>query len=489
METEDLSAEKAFVLRHLRSYFKRLPRAMRTGVAQPGGKPNKWFPMTVPRDMWDGQPDDQGLVAWKPVRGDYSMYDWLWLPEAAPPIYQAYLFFWRGCGLPLRVRDWEIWLETTPTHLPGFATDRIRQKHGDFLRFTGYYVFANTHNHERVVCFDFRSRDASGDYPVVLLPTAVVDRHVDAYRREVVEPRAELLAPTFRDFLTEACSKVNATWPSNVASPFARAPVPMAELPPFDWAPYLKPARRWRKEPDIGEVDRHCERIKAKLDALRQADPGCLVAGAMWHRHRMNPPIRAEELARFEEQEKASIPVVYARFLLKVGNGGIGPHEWLYHLQVSSASWLRDALGWVDAEDGRLGQPFPHRSPFNPPLKIEEDPFEMDYREHDHPRHVQGSLILTQLTVRRYVCQLLLIVTGPERGNLWIDDRTRGRGIYPLRQQGPYSFFAWYEQGLDFLLKRLDHLYDGVADRPVEEFNSLADDAFGLTHLSAPREE
>lgn len=484
--TDDLSAERAFLLDLLQPYFRRLPRALRTGVAQPGGKTTKFFPVTVPRDMWDGQPDEQGLVVWKPSIGELNVYDWIFFPVGVPPLHKVYLYFWRGCGIPLRVRGREIWLQATPTHLPAFATDRFRGKYDDFKRATGYAVFADTRDADALICFDLTRRDTDGDSPVVLLPADIVNRLLFGYDRQSVESHAEVLAPTFRAFLTAACSDTNEPWPSDGACPCARVSARSAGWSPFDWTPYLAPARKDGDDAnlDIAEVDRHCVRIKAKLDALRRADPGCLVSGSQWHQHRMNPPIRAEGLAVFEEREKVSVPTAYARFLLQVGNGGVGPHRWLYQVEVSSTAWLRDAVGWHEAEDGRLGQPFPHRSLFQPHLEIMEDPLETDYRDYMHPRHVQGSLRLTELKVRRLQCELLLIATGPERGHLWIDDRARGRGIYPLRQQGPFTFLAWFEQGLDYMLDRIDTLYAGLADRSVEEFENLADAAFVLNHLS-----
>ena len=64
MSVDELASERAWVLELLGAYVDRLPRALRTGVAQPSSKRNNFFPMALPRDMWDGQPDAQGLVVY-----------------------------------------------------------------------------------------------------------------------------------------------------------------------------------------------------------------------------------------------------------------------------------------------------------------------------------------------------------------------------------------------------------------------------------------
>jgi hypothetical protein len=39
----------------------------------------------------------------------------------------------------------------------------------------------------------------------------------------------------------------------------------------------------------------------------------------------------------------------------------------------------------------------------------------------------------------------LLVVTGPTRGQMWVDDRCNEQGLFPLE----VGFFDWYERWLD----------------------------------------
>jgi len=55
-------------------------------------------------------------------------------------------------------------------------------------------------------------------------------------------------------------------------------------------------------------------------------------------------------------------------------------------------------------------------------------------------RHFQGSMRIVNLGCEEYS---LLVVSGPERGNIWIDARaSRQAGIYPMRSSdgGRVSF-------------------------------------------------
>ena len=57
-----------------------------------------------------------------------------------------------------------------------------------------------------------------------------------------------------------------------------------------------------------------------------------------------------------------------------------------------------------------------------------------------------------------------LVVNGPEQGHVWADHRRRGEGIGPILRRGPYSFLAWFEQGLDRGLALVHSLYREIAD-------------------------
>ena len=54
--------------------------------------------------------------------------------------------------------------------------------------------------------------------------------------------------------------------------------------------------------------------------------------------------------------------------------------------------------------------------------------------------------------------RIWLVVTGPEAGNVWQDDRAEDGGVYPMRdaEGRRLTFAAWYMAWLDEALKQLD---------------------------------
>jgi len=51
----------------------------------------------------------------------------------------------------------------------------------------------------------------------------------------------------------------------------------------------------------------------------------------------------------------------------------------------------------------------------------------------------------------------MLVVTGEEKGNIWIDNRSSDQGIYPATTEGKerLGFLAWYIAWLDQSLNDL----------------------------------
>ncbi|MFC4119059.1 hypothetical protein [Nonomuraea zeae] len=113
------------------------------------------------------------------------------------------------------------------------------------------------------------------------------------------------------------------------------------------------------------------DHIRARMADLARQDPECRRFGASWHRYRLGPV-------------------------------------------------LTEAEDWV-VPDG-LPLPFPHTGHWNP------------YQDEDYydPRRVTGSLVIAE-----YGCGIVyrLVITGPARGEVWLDDRETDRGLMPV---GPF---------------------------------------------------
>lgn len=207
----------------------------------------------------------------------------------------------------------------------------------------------------------------------------------------------------------------------------------------------------------------------AILDALRDlqgAAHGLMTpAGQMRDFH--NHPVLSQRVVRdFEELHRISLPAGYRDFLLQVGNGGAGG--------VFKLGECDDGDGYRrwhenDGFVGTLTEPFPHTQAWNDltglPCNDRDDPegeaefwrqwqvFEKRYLD---PANVNGAIPICHEGCAH---RDWLIVTGPERGNIWHDSRTTQDGLYPAQQSGSarLTFLQWYRSwlGLDNAVRRV----------------------------------
>jgi len=128
------------------------------------------------------------------------------------------------------------------------------------------------------------------------------------------------------------------------------------------------------------------------------------------------------EIAGFESQMGIILPKDYSDYLIRVGSG---------HYTISKVDYLEN---WCQPEDPSnlppdfLQREFPHTSAWSETqLFVKAKGWNSEYFG---KRHIQGSMRIVNYGCEGYY---LLVVTGPERGNMWFDDRAcHGTGITPL---------------------------------------------------------
>jgi hypothetical protein len=476
-------ADREYVRRCLEAYFARLPDALRTGWGRPQvtALPNR-FLGAVPNDMADGPPDPAGRVRWRWLEFDPSPWDWLY--NDLPPVYGAYHHYHRVCRFVLRDERSSFILPPTPTPYPGFALLKLdgdwrtdQPTEGRDER-TGFWPLGWSEDGTDVICADMHRRGPDGDAPVVaidrtaafrLRPRVVASRD----RRPLLAPLARPLFGSFRDMLGHFCLGSGCRWTGREPFPLERCRGPVPE--PFDWEPWLDPEPppdrpapdQSGREPDPRAVADHLDRIAAKVRFARVWDPARLGIGAIWHEYALNPPLWPEERAGFEGAHRVRLPEAYAQFLMRVGNGGTGPGGGLRRLEDR-------ALGRCEG-DVPLAAPFPHRVAWAaPPDPPDPDDFVRPLPEDDPTR---GSQLLGRWPMSGEYIAAVLVVTGAERGHVWVDQRDAydpdaddlvfcrpdlPRGVVPVMRRGPYSFLAWYEGHLDALIDQADLLYAAI---------------------------
>ena len=145
---------------------------------------------------------------------------------------------------------------------------------------------------------------------------------------------------------------------------------------------------------------------------------------------RIHPCLTESEVADFETRWHVRLPEGYRRFLKEVGNGGEGPpHYGLLRLGEVPGDYDRPALDVLKD----VSKPFPLTTYW-----VWEGEEEAKLELHEAIEH--GHLVLGTEGCAMY---WLLIVTGPERGQIWNLADVGTQPCAPGR-----DFLGWYEDWL-----------------------------------------
>lgn len=189
------------------------------------------------------------------------------------------------------------------------------------------------------------------------------------------------------------------------------------------------------------------------------------VFGSSSHRFRLNPPLKLSEIEEFERQHSVRLPEDYRLFLHLAGRGGAGPYYGLFNFQQMDGT-REPQIPWREGDGvvGNLHLPFPHTDDWNDLAEepdenlIEEDEEEYDRLQDLFEKKYWGPLD-GAIPICHRGCELRqwLIVSGPEAGNVWDDDRADHNGLSPLSKKGydRITFLQWYRDWLDGALAKL----------------------------------
>jgi len=190
---------------------------------------------------------------------------------------------------------------------------------------------------------------------------------------------------------------------------------------------------------------------------------------------------------------------IYREFLLHFGNGGCGPGYGLQRFgderllatvpDVIGTGVMRDVVSSPNGTISVEEMVDPEGHPIDPfdvaffdsiqwlcndaealrrPFPLTNSLFQFNREEPSQEEHEvlrrasDGTLALAHFGCGIYA---ILVVTGPQAGTVWVDDRTNGVGVghfadyFPgslfgrqCNMSGPHSFSAWYQEWLDAFL-------------------------------------
>ncbi len=221
-------------------------------------------------------------------------------------------------------------------------------------------------------------------------------------------------------------------------------------------------------------MDRTWTGVRRRVEALGALSDSAEVFGARGHRFLLEETLTAAQLSELEAQVGVELPEEYRGFLLHVGAGGAGPAYGLFPVRRVQGRWRWEGDGAELADLSNLGRPFPQHGPDPDELasllrrRPEEEGFAeiedfddaveaWDERWEDvmwKPERTFGAIVVSHLgcAYRQW-----LIITGPERGRIWSDDRAEDRDLVPLLTPDgqPATFAHWY---LDWLERTEDQV-------------------------------
>jgi hypothetical protein len=188
----------------------------------------------------------------------------------------------------------------------------------------------------------------------------------------------------------------------------------------------------------LAQIQRLLEAARSRLQAhaadLRAFDPDTEFSAEP------GPCLTEARLAAYERRHRITLPAEHRAFLARVGNGGPGPDYGLLPL----------------GHDAHMDKPFPFTKAWRDPRGLEAE-----------PRAAHGTLFLVDVG-----CGIgwYLVVTGPERGHVWVLDEGGATPCSP-----PRDFLSWYGIWLESFLSGADWYAEVLGDaNPFREDRSAA---------------
>jgi len=178
--------------------------------------------------------------------------------------------------------------------------------------------------------------------------------------------------------------------------------------------------------------------------------------GSNEHKYELNTCLPEQEILDFEKTNQIKLPSEYRHFIKNIGNGGAGPaygvfklENWDFELDIENRNFLNENFPYTE----KWNLTYPENE--NDENYTESEEFQNWESEYFNEKHIYGSIRICHFGCAIYY---FLVVSGTEKGNIWIDDRANDEGIYPLTTEtkSRYNFAEWYNQWIIESLEKLN---------------------------------
>lgn len=207
--------------------------------------------------------------------------------------------------------------------------------------------------------------------------------------------------------------------------------------------------------------------VRQRIAGLAASSNAAKVFGANGHHFELEPVLQLHELTQLEQQLKVRLPDDYRDFLLYVGRGGAGPYYGIFHVQHEAGQWrwIGDGADLTDLT--RLDEAFPVQGPDQEVVDalLAEQPDEEDFEvitdfdaAYEAWDERYSAVMWNEARTVGAICichqgcagRDWLIVSGPERGNIWTDHRVDDEDLFPHRHGDDErtTFATWYLEWL-----------------------------------------
>jgi hypothetical protein len=217
----------------------------------------------------------------------------------------------------------------------------------------------------------------------------------------------------------------------------------------------------------------HYESVRRAIEALRERDAAFELFGAPLHRYQLNPRLSGREVTEFEDRHGIRLPEAYRDFLLNVGDGRAGPHYGVFRLGKMDHGYGESE--WKEGEFvGSLRNCWPHRQAWNLPYEALNVPVGLSRNaraiasDEIEKKYWNEALVAGAFPICHHGCALRdwLVITGPEAGQVWHDERVDQGGLRPYESDDGtrLTFTDWYLDWLNDALRRFGIEKSGAHD-------------------------